>query len=252
MGPSGGRSGSRRRPAGSYTAWSSAFRTGRQLDRRRPPALGGPAILGLDHSGRAGQSPRRGDRQQHQITLTWSPVLELTSGIDHYNIYRDGSLYATSTSTSYTDTIGISSQSRHSYRVAAVNYDGVVGFESAAVTAEPTGIAAITTPTTTSVQVQFTEPVDPTTAQTLANYSISGVTISAVVLQSDGYTVTLTTSALGGSSHVLTVSNVKTRNLSSLPTLTASFSLCVGRHVRCTPFQRRRQREVHRRHLPRP
>ena len=93
-----------------------------------------------------------------------------------------------STTTSYTDT-SVSSQTQHSYQVAAVNYDGVVGGESTAITARPAGIAAIGTPTSTSVRVQFTEPVDPTTAQNAANYSISGVAISAAVLQSDGYTV---------------------------------------------------------------
>ena len=36
----------------------------------------------------------------NQITLTWNSVLEPTSGIASYNIYRDGTLYATSTTTS--------------------------------------------------------------------------------------------------------------------------------------------------------
>ena len=153
-----------------------------------------------------------------QIALAWSPVLGLPSGVDHYNIYRDGSLYATSTTTSYTDTSGISAQTRHAYQVTAVNYDGLEGVKSATVTAAAAGIAAIMTPTTTSVQVQFTEPVDLTTAQTKGNYAISGgVTVSAAVLQADGYTVTLTTSALSAGSYTLTVSNVKTRALAALP-----------------------------------
>ena len=159
-----------------------------------------------------------------QITLNWSPVLGLPSGVDHYNIYRNGALYATSTTTSYTDTGGISSRSQYSYEVAAVNYDGVVGAMSLPVSLSPVGIASISTPTSTSVLVTFTEPVDPTTAQTRANYSVSGATISAVVLQSDGYAVTLTTSALGTASHTLTISNVKTLALSALPTLTSSFT----------------------------
>ena len=82
------------------------------------------------------------------------------------------------------------------------------------------------TPSTTSVLVQFTEPIDPTTATNPADYTISGCTITApVVLQTDGYTVVLTTtSALGTSSHTLTIRNLKTLALSSLPTLTASFT----------------------------
>ena len=161
-----------------------------------------------------------------QVTLAWSPVLGLPSGVAHYNIYRDGSLYATSTTTSYVDTSGISSKTRHSYQVTAINFDGLEGVKSATVTAAPAGIAAIMTPSTTSVLVQFTEPVDPTTAQTAANYSISGITVSAAVLQSDGYTVKLTTSALGTASHTLTVSYVETLALAPLsPTpLTANFT----------------------------
>ena len=160
----------------------------------------------------------------NQITLSWDPVLEPSSGIDHYNIYRNGALYATSTTTSYTDTSGISPQARYSYQVTAVNLDGVEGQKSTAVTAMPAGIASIVTLTTTSVQVQFTEPVDPTTAKTAANYTINGITISAAVLQADGYTVLLTTSTLGSSSYTLTVSNVKTLTLVALPTLTSTFS----------------------------
>ena len=172
-----------------------------------------------------------------QIALAWSPVLEPTSGIAFYQIYRDGTPYATSTTTSYTDSSGISSQTRHSYQVAAVNFDGVLGTESAIVTAVPVGIAAPATPTSTSVQIQFTEPVDPTTATNAANYSISGVTISTAALKPDGYTVTLTTTAaLGSASHTLTIKNVKTQALSALPTLTTSFTYPTGGTYVAPPF----------------
>ena len=186
-----------------------------QLDTTTPPA---PANLSATVT--ANNTP---------ITLAWSPVTGLPSGVDHYNIYRDGSSYATSITTSYTDSSGVSAKTRHSYQVTAVNFDGLEGVKSATVTAVPAGIAAVITPATTSVQIQFTEPVDPATAQTVGNYAISdGVTISAAVLRKDGYTVTLTTSALGTSSHTLTVNYVKTRALSALPTLTASFTYASG------------------------
>ena len=161
----------------------------------------------------------------NQITLTWSPVQDLTSGIDHYAIYRDGSLYATSTTTSYTDTSGISSQTRHSYQVAAVNYDGVQGVLSLAVSLSAVGIVSVGTSGSTSVLVAFTEPVDPASAQLAGNYQISGgVTVTAAVLQSDNRTVLLTTSALGTASYTLTVSNVKTRAGAVLPALTSNFT----------------------------
>ena len=82
-----------------------------------------------------------------QVALSWSPVPDLTSGIDHYVIYRDGQAYATSTTASYTDSGNISSQNRHTYQVAAVNFDGVTGAQSAALSIAPVGIASIGTPT---------------------------------------------------------------------------------------------------------
>ena len=132
-----------------------------------------------------------------QVALSWSPVTDLTSGIDHYEIYRDGQPYATSTTASYTDTSNISSLIRHTYQVAAVNFDGVTGAQSTILSVAPVGIASIGTPTTSSVDVIFSEPVDPAIAQVATNYQISGVTISSAVLQSDGVTVLLSTSALG-------------------------------------------------------
>ena len=186
-----------------------------QLDTTTPPA---PANLSATVTA-----------NNTQVTLAWSPVLGLPSGVAHYNIYRDGSLYATSTTTSYVDTSGISSKTRHSYQVTAINFDGLEGVKSATVTAAPAGIAAIMTPSTTSVLVQFTEPVDPTTATTLSRTTRSPATppsrSAGPVLQSDGYTVKLTTSPLGTASHTLTVSNVKTLALSALPTnfLTTTF-----------------------------
>ena len=131
----------------------------------------------------------------NQIVLTWSPVQEPTSGIDHYAIYRNGSPYATSTTTSYTDTSGISSQTPYSYQVAAVNYDGVQGALSLAVSLSAVGIASIATPSATSVLVTFTEPVDPVSAQVAGNYQLngSGITVTSAALQSDGCSVLLTT-----------------------------------------------------------
>ena len=108
-----------------------------------------------------------------QVNLTWNAVTDAVSGIDHYVIYRDGVSYAASTIAAFTDSTGISSRTRHSYQVAAVNYDGIVGALSAAVSVAPAGIASISTPTTTKVQIAFTEPVDSVSAQLAANYHIS-------------------------------------------------------------------------------
>jgi hypothetical protein len=216
--------------AGSYTAWNGAFElvgdtadgglaTGNTITDTIPPAA--PANLRAAVTG-----------NNNQVALTWSPVQDLTSGIDHYDIYRDGSLYATSTTTSYMDSSGISSQTRHSYQVAAVNYGGVPGAMSLAVSVSAAGIASIIVPTAASVLVTFTEPVDPTTAQTAVNYSISGgATVTSAVLQSDNCSVLLTTSALGSASYTLTVNNIATRTGAALPTVAASFTYMLATSV---------------------
>lgn len=152
-----------------------------------------------------------------QISLAWSPVVDLTSGIDHYVIYRDSQAFATSATPSFLDSSGISSLLRHTYQVAAVNYDGVQGSLSSAMSVAPSGVAAISTPSTTSFNVVFTEPVTAASAQTIANYQIGGVTVSSAVLQSDGVTVTLSTSPLGAGTHSIAVNGIQTRAGAAIP-----------------------------------
>ncbi|MGA2068682.1 MAG: lamin tail domain-containing protein, partial [Thermoguttaceae bacterium] len=166
----------------------------------------------------------------NQIALSWSPVTDLTSGIDHYQIYRNGTAYATSTTTSYTDTSAISPQTVYTYQVAAVNYDGVIGAESAPLAIAPPGIASASSPNSTTVYVNFNEPVNAT--QNAGNYTINGVSgsVSRVVVQSNGYTVVLTTSAGSGSKNV-TASNVATAAGTTLPTTSASFTYSSGGSV---------------------
>ena len=90
----------------------------------------------------------------NQMALSWTPVADLTSGIGQYVIYRNGQVYATSTTTSFTDT-SISPQTLYTYQVAAVNFDGIQGTESAAVSVAPVGIASVTMLNTTSVAVVY-------------------------------------------------------------------------------------------------
>ena len=77
----------------------------------------------------------------NQVTLNWAPVADLTSGIGQYVIYRNGQSYATSTTTSYVDT-SISPQTLYTYQVAAVNFDGIQGQQSAAVNVAAVGIGS--------------------------------------------------------------------------------------------------------------
>jgi hypothetical protein len=77
-------------------------------------------------------------------------------------------------------------------------------------TTPPTLVAAYGGGDFTSVRVEFSERVDPTSATTAGNYSISGgVTVSGAAMINDT-TVRLTTSRqTGGQTYTLTVNNVK-------------------------------------------
>jgi len=69
--------------------------------------------------------------------------------------------------------------------------------------------AALACGVTNQVEVFFSRPVTPATAQNTANYALSGgATISAAALGIDNQTVTLTTSTLTAQPYTLTVNNI--------------------------------------------
>lgn len=77
----------------------------------------------------------------------------------------------------------------------------------------PPTLDAVSATSPVDVEVVFSEPVDQTSAELIANYAIDqGVTVSAAVLQGDTQTVLLTVSALSqGVTYTLTVNNVTDR-----------------------------------------
>ena len=158
------------------------------------------------------------------VRLNWQAAVDVTSGIDHYAIYRDGTLYSTASSPTFLDSAGISAQTPHTYQVAVVNWDGLQGALSAPLRIGPTGIAAVTVLGPTVVAVRFTEPVTSASAQNVANYQIPGANVSSAVLQADGATVLLTTSNLASNSFTLTASNIITRDGASLNNVSAMSS----------------------------
>ncbi|MEN7547768.1 malectin domain-containing carbohydrate-binding protein [Rapidithrix thailandica] len=88
------------------------------------------------------------------------------------------------------------------------------------------GITEVRGESKTEVQVIFWEPVQQATAQNVNNYAINnGLSISSAVLQPDGKTVSLTTSAMtDGASYTVTVNNIKDLVGNTIPVNTqASF-----------------------------
>jgi hypothetical protein len=147
-----------------------------------------------------------------QVQLNWSPSTDAETAVARYQVYRDGAKYSTPvTTTSFIDT-SASSAIRHRYQVTAINADGYESGLSVALNVVPLGIVSATAWSPTAVQVTFTELLDRTTAETAANYTVSGTTVTGARLEANGMTVTLTTTAMSlNSSHPVTASGIRTQ-----------------------------------------
>jgi fibronectin type 3 domain-containing protein len=64
-----------------------------------------------------------------QIDLTWTAAVDPETGVDSYNVYRDGSLAGSTAATSFSDT-GLDPSTLYSYEVSAVNGEGLEGPKS--------------------------------------------------------------------------------------------------------------------------
>lgn len=82
-----------------------------------------------------------------EIRLEWNAATDPESGVDGYNVYRNGgsSPVATTTGTSYVDS-GLSGTAIRSYEVAAVNGQGLVGARSTSAEARPVDSTPPTAP----------------------------------------------------------------------------------------------------------
>ena len=157
--------------------------------------------------------------RDRRIDLTWSSATDSETGIVSYKMFRDGMHIATVKGWRFSDT-GLLEQTKHSYEVSAINYHGVEGPRSAPVTA--TALADVTPPRVVSVNasgplnqvtVVFDEPVEQASAETPANYTVSGaISVIHASLDQDLKTVVLTTSEHShGTTHLITVNDVRDR-----------------------------------------
>ena len=150
-----------------------------------------------------------------EINLTWDAASDGESGIAGYKVYRNGEQIGTSDNTSYSDE-GLDEGAEYTYRVSAVNGEGMEGDKSGEASATtgsdqaPPQLASVAAQSETSVKVVFSEPVTRASAEEISNYEINGgITVDGASLESDETSVVLTTSALAlGTTYTLTVSNI--------------------------------------------
>jgi len=178
---------------------------------------------------------------EHQIDLNWQAASDPESGIQRYQIYRDGSSVGQASNTSYSD-INLQESTTYSYEVSAVNG---AGLESAKSAPDPATTFADGTPPTilsaralgaTQVDVEFSEPVEQASSEDESNYGIDqGITVFDANLDPDLMTVHLTTSEhIEGIIYTITVNDVRDRASvpnTIAPNSTASYQLSLELEV---------------------
>lgn len=71
-----------------------------------------------------------------RIDLAWQPASDPETGVSQYRVYRNGSLLATTSNTSFSDG-GVQPQTTYTYDVSAVNGDGLEGPKASASATTP-------------------------------------------------------------------------------------------------------------------
>ncbi len=126
------------------------------------------------------------------ITLNWTASADAETFVDYYQVYRDGELLATPAAPTYADA-NVEPVTAYAYYVTAVNRDGYTSAASVPVAVAIPGIVSYSVPDKRHVEITFSEPLDPATAAVLANYTMTGGTLTAADLSPGGTTVVLTT-----------------------------------------------------------
>ena len=162
-----------------------------------------------------------GTKTETSLALSWTASTAALDGdfASYYRLYRGAVLTTSTIMTSFIDT-GLTAYTTYVYTVYAVDdadnasTTGATGSYQTLVDTTPPTINTTTALSSTSVRVVFSESVTQASAETAANYSISGgIAISAASLGGDLVTVTLTTAQLTeGTTYTLTINNVADRS----------------------------------------
>lgn len=155
-------------------------------------------------------------KTDNSITMRWNAPSPASDGdlASYYKIYRNGNYEGVSYDTTYSST-GLEQLTIYNYDVYAVDDAGNMSTGSASgmfsTTGDTTGPAIDTLIVVSNnlLKLYFTESVDTVSATADTNYSISGLTINSVFMNTVRSVQIGTSAAIGGNSYTLQVSNVK-------------------------------------------
>jgi len=146
------------------------------------------------------------------VDLTWDASSDPESGIDHYNVFRDNTIIAQTTTTSFSGT-GLTSGTNYTYEVSAVNGANLESARSTAILVttqmdiNPPTIVSVLNSGRDTLNVTFDEEVDQSTAEDPSNYQINnGVSVINAVKVNPTQVVLITTDH---GKYTLTVNNVE-------------------------------------------
>jgi len=158
---------------------------------------------------------------ESSIELIWNSSIHEQGGIMYYTILRNDKVVGKSYNTKFVDSgedleNGLDELKSYSYKVIAVSRAGVESAKSAdltvktiADTVSPKVEKILDTSSKTKIVVVFDEPLQATSAENAASYSLSpSVIVQSASLGADKKTVTLTTEAMSANDYKLTVSGV--------------------------------------------
>ncbi|OGS21975.1 MAG: hypothetical protein A2252_00335 [Elusimicrobia bacterium RIFOXYA2_FULL_39_19] len=161
------------------------------------------------------------NQTETSIELSWTASAQAGDGdyASYYKILRESVQISTTADTSYTDS-GLSAGTTYNYAVYAVDDSSNVSAtaasgsfstqQSGSDTTAPT-IVSVTAVSSVSISVEFSEPVNETTAETISNFSINNsITIVAAVLGPSQRIVTLAASQhSAGITYTITINNIQ-------------------------------------------
>jgi len=186
---------------------------------QRPTANAGPDQTVNDSDGNGSQS----------VILNASASTDPDGTITSY-VWKEGS---TQIATGRTPTVTLSIAT-HTITLTVTDNGGLTATDTVVITitprdSTPPSIVSVTA-YKNSVEILFNEGLNQSSAQTVANYSISnGITVSAAALNTQYNTVTLTTSNhTDNISYTLTVTNVRDAAGNTMPSTTQTYQYSAG------------------------